>query len=77
MGRTATELAEENAASEDAAIRSVTGFVVGPVVSAGAGAVVLWWQGVKMTLGHLLAIVAAAGIVGFGLWRRFSRRHNG
>ncbi len=77
MGRTASELAEENVESDDVAIRSAASFVAGPIVAAGGGAVVLWWQGVEMTLGHVIAIAAAAGIVSFGLWKRFARRRPG
>lgn len=71
------QLAEENAADDPDITHTVVGFVVAPILVAGAGAVTVWWRGGEVTLGHVLAMGAAAAVFGLGLWRRRARRRAG
>lgn len=67
------DMATENAAGDDKALRGAASYVIAPVLSAGVGAGVLWWRGADMTLGHLIAIAAAAGVITVGIWLRARR----
>lgn len=73
MSQNFHDMASENAAIDDAALRGATGYVTAPIVSAGVGAVVLWWRGSELTLWNVLSIAGAVGIVAVSAWLRARR----
>lgn len=66
-------MAAENAASDQAALRSASGYLAAPILSAAVGAAILWWRGEEMTLGHIIAMLAGAGVIALAVWLRTRR----